>query len=514
MGFAIRADFPLGGYRGNLQPGVPEPMPSVARLHAALLAAAAGGTAAVGEDGVLVPAPGNRRALEWLEENPPDAIAVPPGATLPSRRPIAYREMSLLKPGKHGIKKLRKAPTAPPSVPWVAWVWEGEAPQEVVDALERLCPDVSHLGTSESPVRLGLGPDASPTHVLDPEADLFGGGGHDIDLPTEGRTRVLLESHRSRVAQPPPRSDAAAPDEKDLVEEPEGGATALARYVPLGASSPYPLPWRTVLLIPLRRRGGISGAQRVAWAVAVHRAMISALGSAPSMLTGQYAAGIQRPPNRIAIQFLPPDAPLREAPVSQGATDVLALLIPAAAAETDEAAVLSFGGHLDRQLLRGPSGQDRPARLAGDALLVPAAGFWRDPTPGVVRRWRTVPAAVPETRGPRGGGWDLADAALHSIALAFRGIWDSVPKGDPGLHALRAQALHHGIAVETAEPITDTRPDRYVHKVRPGTVVRPYRADLDLGGLGEQLPLLAIGQSRHLGGGLLVPHDMEEGSDG
>jgi CRISPR-associated protein Csb2 len=41
-------------------------------------------------------------------------------------------------------------------------------------------------------------------------------------------------------------------------------------------------------------------------------------------------------------------------------------------------------------------------------------------------------------------------------------------------------------------------------------VAQPYRATLGLGTLSDDTTLLAIGQSRHLGGGLLVPVNVPE----
>jgi CRISPR-associated protein Csb2 len=49
---------------------------------------------------------------------------------------------------------------------------------------------------------------------------------------------------------------------------------------------------------------------------------------------------------------------------------------------------------------------------------------------------------------------------------------------------------------------------RYVHRTAEGTVIQPYRATVRLGGLAGQQTVVAIGQSRHLGGGLLVPLDL------
>ena len=78
MPFAIVADLPLGTYHGAGRDGQPEPVPSVARLHAALLCAAGFGPRAVstGPDRLDV-REGDQAALRWLEENPPDSVAMP-----------------------------------------------------------------------------------------------------------------------------------------------------------------------------------------------------------------------------------------------------------------------------------------------------------------------------------------------------------------------------------------------------------------------------------------------------
>ena len=47
-----------------------------------------------------------------------------------------------------------------------------------------------------------------------------------------------------------------------------------------------------------------------------------------------------------------------------------------------------------------------------------------------------------------------------------------------------------------------------MHKVNEHAVVRPYRAVLRLTGVAGDRVVQAIGQSRHLGGGLLVPRDV------
>ena len=78
MPFAIVADLPLGTYHGAGQDGQPEPVPSVARLHAALLCAAGFGPRAVSTGRTAwTSARRTQAALRWLEENPPDSVAIP-----------------------------------------------------------------------------------------------------------------------------------------------------------------------------------------------------------------------------------------------------------------------------------------------------------------------------------------------------------------------------------------------------------------------------------------------------
>jgi CRISPR-associated protein Csb2 len=58
------------------------------------------------------------------------------------------------------------------------------------------------------------------------------------------------------------------------------------------------------------------------------------------------------------------------------------------------------------------------------------------------------------------------------------------------------------------QPLRTSEVGRYAHKVNQHAVVRPYRAVLRLTGVAGDRVVQAIGQSRHLGGGLLVPRDV------
>ena len=125
--------------------------------------------------------------------------------------------------------------------------------------------------------------------------------------------------------------------------------------------------------------------------------------------------------------------------------------------------------------------------------------------------WETRPAAIPDTRGNQ--GWTFADAALLSLAFAWKDTWtDRLPRtGSRGgryyqdlANAVRAL----GADVIEVQPLRTSKVDRYAHKVNEHAVVRPYRAVLQLNGVAGDRVVQAIGQSRHLGGGLLVPRDV------
>ena len=138
MPFAIVADLPLGTYHGAGQDGQPEPVPSVARLHAALLCAAGFGPRAVstGPDSLDVREE-DQAALRWLEENPPDSVAIP-ALQINIAYPVAYRDDGTIKRSRASasIKKLAKSPGGGTAVAGqFAWIWTEPPPPDI-----RGCP--------------------------------------------------------------------------------------------------------------------------------------------------------------------------------------------------------------------------------------------------------------------------------------------------------------------------------------------------------------------------------------
>jgi CRISPR-associated protein Csb2 len=495
VSFAIVAEPLLGVYKGHVGAGQVDPLPSPARLHAALVCAAAQGVRAIRVGDDLRPCDEDRAALLWLEQNPPDGVAVP--ETLQNGgSATAYRKEGLIV--KEGRNPLAEKLAGKPAVTGVAvtgrfaWWWQQAPPEPVATALSALCPEVPYLGTSESPVLLSVA-ESVPTHFLDREADLFTGEGLDLTVAVEGRLETLETAHADTVKTPLLKNDAHRSSEKVAAPAVVTTGLDLGRYAPV-PQPPPPTPWTSVLLFRMNRPGPVPAESRVRFAVAAHRALVGIIGDgAPAVLTGVYEPGVPRPANRCAIHFLGPDTP-------HIGGCALAVLLPAGADEVDLTLVRMAAQQLKQvRVASGPFSLQSPVEI-------PADEFWPMPAAGTQRWWQTDPVAVPDTRPPRGGSWSLADAIALSVALVWRDEFDAPGRGDARYRALAAAAQR--IRVGSASRLAGGDLGRYVHKVHEDTLVQPYRAVLDLGGLAGSQTIVAIGQSRHLGGGLLVPRDL------
>jgi CRISPR-associated protein Csb2 len=505
MAFSIVAEFPLGTYRGHGSDGRLDPLPSPARLHAALLSAAGAGVRATPTAGGLEPTPADRAALTWLEAHLPDAIAAPTCVSNAGFA-VAYRAE-----GFFGIRERRRVLAARQdplgsvalAAP-AAWVWEGEPPAEVAGALAGLCRDVSHLGSGESPVVLRVD-DATPTHRLDREAGLFAGDGVEVEVPRPGRTAALERAFAASAGgRPSAKSDRIGGSEGAATSPVERTGLALARYVPL-VERPPSAPWPTVVLLPVEEH--LPPDVRVAWSVALHRALISRIGDgAPSIVTGRYEPGVPRPANRLAIQFIPSAIP---AAPTIGTAGAFALLVPADADPAD----LAILDRAVRDLAEVRLGARRPIRLRHGRQVISGDAVWAPVPAGHVRYWVTATAAIPESRPPRGRSWTIGDAALLSVGLVLRDRFDRPARRADWYEALVSGVAGAGGVVLEAHKLNDDG-RRYVHHVNLETAVQPYRAALELGSLVSDRTILAIGQSRHLGGGLLVPLDLPAGFPG
>lgn len=510
MGFSITAQPVLGIYRGHGADGTIEPLPSVDRLMSALLCAAGFGPRAVERAGELQPSDVDQVALRWLEQNPPQLIHVPP-LSVCTATAIAYRDDGTLGKGKV-VNKIGKQDAAVAVAGPFVWTWTADAPEQVMEALGELCGDVPSIGTSESPmiVRLSEPADYS-NHERAPDDSAFDPTpGLDVTVPVTGRFDELTGAFR--VDRKPGRRDAGvSSSERSVRPVPARSATTQVRYRER-LSAVAEVPWPDVYLVPLDRRPALS--ERVRWSEAAHKALIRILGAeSPPALTGAVAPGTRRQANNIALHFVDETMPIV---LPADCVSALAVMLPRNLPGADHAAVLRALGNLD---VIFPSRVDHrhqklaPVRRVGRDLLIRRGDrFWNPPEPGMTRFWKTFPAAVPDTRGY--AGWGFTHAALLSLGFVWRDMPDfPTPRGrgEARDSALAAAAADRGMAIIDVRPVRSSNVGELVHAVNPHAVVRPYLATIHLGDSVPSSAVLAIGQSRHFGGGLLVPDDRPSG---
>lgn len=146
---SITAHFPLGVYRGHAADGRSEPFPSPARLLSALVNAAHIGTTAPG-DGTAKPQ--YAAALTWLEEHPPNGICLPTtmNVRIEASRIFMHRRNGSIKNNKYKTEA-RTVSDGYAIDGVIGWVWD-DMPDDVRNAVSRLCEDVPCLGEMDSPV--------------------------------------------------------------------------------------------------------------------------------------------------------------------------------------------------------------------------------------------------------------------------------------------------------------------------------------------------------------------------
>lgn len=499
----IEATFLLGTYTGHRADETPEELPDPARLHAALVNAASQGSTAVVDEHGLRPSDKATTALDWLENNPPTGIRTPRAYPLSFQPPDAWRQEGVVRKEQSVWKDKRTRRPVSDGYALdgpIGWCWHGRIPENIAATLAELCADVSCLGEAISPVRLAV-TNVEPTHFLDTEGSMFETSGLEFRVAVPGRAAALAESHRSATSKQP----SIAADKHTATELPSptpivAGGLELRRYRTRDRV-PNLAPWPTVLLLatPLE----LQPEQRVRWCTALHRALIARIGfGAPPMITGAYPAGNRPPANRLAIQYLPAGMLAQHGLASAA----FALLVPAGAAAEDLAALQGALRGFDELSNRGVR-----AELT-EALGVSGDEFWPTPLPGTVRRWVTYPVAVPETVRQRRGSsktgsdrrWTLRDAVRVSVGLVWRDLVAGERISSRWFEEIAAGTVERGVEIHHAQLLNDSNVSDWVHKTPKQLLVQPYRATLSLGTLSNDRALVAIGQSRHLGGGLLV----------
>lgn len=514
---SITARFPLGVFQGHAKDGSIAELPDTARLYSALVNAAGSGTAADSRGGRLVVSDASATALTWLEAHPPAALMIPDHARFASGL-IAYRNQGVLKkldPKTH-IRDIDIASRATGGATALAgalgWLWP-EVPDEVAETVARLCADVSCLGETDSPVILETGP-IEITHCLVAHPSQLHPRGIAVRTPAAGRLDALQDiwstAHPKKL--PTSANDAVKSKESTKASSvPTKGLRNIQYERP--APPPPPEPWPSGILLPIvttSRR--IRADDVVAWCTALHRMLVARMApDVPSSITGHRTEGAARPANNIAIQYIAPGLAPATRPVEDFPHGALLLMLPRDLPVTDRARLIHTLDAPHLQVWSRTLGRLHLGRASGIDLRT----FWPQVQPGWHRTWRSLHGLVPETRRqpsrPNGDRWDFERAALLSLFHVGRDRFDPVPARDYWSMTDVVSATENAPRVLATRRIPDSRVERYVHRIPDSLgVVQPYEASLDLGNFITDRALLAIGQSRHLGGGLLVPVDTPE----
>ncbi|MEX3504812.1 type I-U CRISPR-associated protein Csb2 [Corynebacterium sp. LK2510] len=500
---SLRVRLINGVYRGHLPDKGPELFPQPARLHAALLNAAGRGTLAErGKDGVLRPSETSLHALRWLENNPPVGIEIPAHQWVHrGGRRFIYREVSSVNRAHRTEERAVSDGVAVASHFGFTW---NDVPEDVAATLVELTADIGYLGEAESVAVVEPG-DVCPTLVLDASSSPFEHGGLGFECAQPGRTDHLVEGFAAVAARKAQKKERYKKAELPLPSPSPRAFIARCRY---SAPRPAPVdgPWTSVVLLGLPGED-IPVDFRVELAKVTHRAIVSAIGfGASPMITGRYPKTVvARPANHLAIHYLP-RFEARRFGYDHG---VIALLIPDGAdgADLEQLAtvlpLVAANGIWSRRLGR--------REVSFDGQTVAADEFWPPEEEGMKRLWLTATPVVPDSRPVDsrrfGRTWTLRDAGLLSIAFTWRAGLDFRGRHDTLYINGRNAAYERGARVIRARTV-DTRPREFAHTVPQSVTIQAWRGVVDLGHIGADTAIAAIGQSRHMGGGLLVPHDV------
>lgn len=477
-----------GVYRGRDSNESPESLPGLDRIYSAVVAAAY----RAGVDA--------ENALRWLESTPPDV------AVIPDHFPVADGVMKLFR--RTEVVTSDKGEYAAPSTDFgygsavqgaLEFGWY-EIPESVESTLSAVAKEVAYIGNSDSPVAMSWGEIGEPTHRAGTPEDWFSASGAiTMPRPVAGRLDELQERHRRANALPKrhkelvliPKSSSVNTERKAVAEKSRDYRRKLSTmtWAPVFADLDVDenVPWNRAVWLPLLEE--IADTSRAHVTGHLHRALVKiadqSMGQAPMCLVGKYPKGAPRPANNVAIQIVPAGVEVRHAQsVGDTSSAGVLVLVPSTADDIDASVVLDAAFAL------------RGTRVKlGSPVEVDPARWWAGAPQGKRRVWDTYPLAVSEVVGA-----PVPVASAKAVRNVFR--------------------AHE--AVGDVEVISASRRDRenvadYVHRVdsvtleRGGTAPVQYgmfTATVDLSPVLPDTAVAAIGQSRHFGGGLLLPRNV------
>ena len=555
MAFAISAYFPLGFYQGSDSGGRPESYPSPNRLYSALISTAylTFGFEKNEVDCGLSDAQ-IHDALDWLEGNPPQEILFPRCIKAESKA-IAYRKKGNVQSEKKPKDKV--SPDAayiatsyeqlPESGVLLTWVWHENPASAVSKTLDLLSAEVPYLGEACSVVRLethenydrpiGVEEQMWTLSSVSPLSAIRRGG-RGVSYPKEGRLDDLKQAFAAANLQPKGKklSISSKEEEQNFLNEykplrTEGKARYLSSATRDQQEGTLKAPWTMGLYLEVEEVGAEREknnrvewkpreSEFVGWAVALHRFLVKQWGTDPALaLVGKYAPGMRRPANNVSIQII--DSDFKRQYDRQIRNDVAELgpgfliMLPSDMPKGDIQKLHDVCSGAEGKSLYYASGES--TLRIGKVIMVDVEHFWKPVPQGMYRYWAIRPMAIAETRPipdvKQHRKWGVRESLCLSLGHVWRSQYLQSAEGSREerywsiVDAVKAETSHFRIynwrAVHRADMMD------YVHRANSSNILHGMNALIAISDAGESLDCaaMAIGQSRHLGGGFLIPAD-------
>ncbi|MCO6558354.1 MAG: type I-U CRISPR-associated protein Cas5/Cas6 [Bifidobacterium sp.] len=554
MPFIISAHFLMDTYQGADDTGRPESYPSPERLYKALVSVAhtvfrfrdaSADERHLSDDAIAA-------ALEWFEGNPPEAIRLPGKIRRNSRRNsrlIAYRDKGnwdkaqsaktvdvvngLQDIQSHKESKVGIATAYDDAGGDLAWQWV-EAPDEHVrETLEALCWEVPYLGEACSPVSLSaheMDEDTYPlpgSLVIDRQLSLRNASiSEEFQVPCEGHLQELEDGYAQANPHRKTKKIAFSEHENTVVSDSLTQHVRNVGYLrPRSEDDLKKLraPWSLGVFIPVevlgekqKRQWQPRESQYVAWCVALHRLLVRMGGfGVTSVLTGKYEHGIERPANNVAIQILRDEGlPIASETLQRMNLPGFLVMVPRSASGADASTIISLCESVQGRKLYF-SRNSETLRLGEAVTDIDLSQFWEPVRTGFRRFWTPSPFCLRETRSIPSADPGKRWKAREDVALAVGHVWRKNFK--PSLPCDSKEEEYWGfvdnvleakspVGIFSARIVARTQMGDYAHRSNPSTPLLGAMASLRLD-LATEKEVVAIGQSRHLGGGLLIPVD-------
>lgn len=557
MPFVISAGFLMHTYQGADDTGSSERYPSPERLYKALVSVAYGAFgfhSKYGQDDSGVTDAQLELVLHWLESNPPDWIRLPLHMRdNRSASVIVYRNR-----GSYSKKKV-KSVSAMSSMAYgdtesdlLLWQWNRAPEPGIVDLLSRMCWEIPYLGEACVPVRITAmavdteGFPIDEEHCLKIEDDDLSFDGMssmlEFSVPWEGHLQELQHGHSSVYPRKSSKIQGnGGEEEKKVLPNTLVSCVRHIGYRRLKVNDGRNLlhPWVQGFFIPARviinqedsidhvssqyREWEPEESTLVSWAVAMHRTLVREWGyGASPMLTGKYECtdAMERPANNVAIQILTSDMPIS----SDYSLDLpgFLLMIPRDIPVEEMSILADICDRLQGKRLFY-SKRSQTLELGVANTTIDLNRLWRPVGEGCARLWVPYPLCMRETRRIPDPAGVRKWGARESVALAIAHVWrdyfnqsnDDVVNGGFGgeaqywRQAERIFSEYSPVRIHDANIVTRTHMSDYVHKTQRGNLLVGLSALLSFDARYElDRSVLSIGQSRHLGGGLLMPMDV------